>query len=533
MHRLEQAFTLYRGEFCASMESGSGQFYDWVHEKREEYRVNALAAFEALAAAYERRGSYLKALETAQRLLQYDPLDESCHRHVMRALWQKGAPMAALEHYRQWHATCIAEFGEEPDEKTIALYHQIQTAPHQPPANARRAAAAQRILALPAQPNQLVGREQEAIEIAGMLLDPECRLLTLLGPGGIGKTSLAREIALNPNLDVLDGVIFVSLAAVSTPDLLVSVIAEALKLALVADQDPTAQLLAHLAELELLLVLDNMDQLIAGATLLSAIVETAPGVKILVTSRERLQLRLEWCFEVKGLAVPPIGGDSDLEHYGAVKLFAQCASRFPNFSLREQARGVVRICRLVAGMPLAIELAAAQTWAFHCDTIAGRIEHNLSFLATNNRDVMERHRSVRAAFAYSWQLLSADEQRLFRALTVFHGSFDAAAAEQVADGTPAQLIALRNKSLLFMTASGWYVLHELLRQYAREQLQDLPEEAEQLAARHAAYYLRLLNQQEVYIGTGRQQVAGCQPSASGHHAAVARQMHNRRRGRGA
>lgn len=340
-----------------------------------------------------------------------------------------------------------------------------------------------------------IGRDAELALIAERLADQSCRLLTLLGPGGIGKTSLALEAAAAQRERFAHGVYFVALANIDTSDLLGSTIADALGLSRFGEADAEAQLLAFLRERRLLLLLDNFEHLLDGTRLLARILDHAPGVKLLVTSRERLNLLEEWLVPLDGLRVPE--GDQPAqgtEGYGAVALFVQRAARVqPGFTLTPEVwPAVLRICRLVQGLPLGLELAAALVRLMPCAEIAAEIAHSLDVLTSTARDVPDRHRSLRAAFTYSWRTLAPEEQATFARLAVFRGGFRREAAAEVVGASLALLTALVDKSLLTARPSGRYELHEALRQYAAERLADV-DDAEQTADRHSAYYLRLLH----------------------------------------
>jgi predicted ATPase/DNA-binding XRE family transcriptional regulator len=362
---------------------------------------------------------------------------------------------------------------------------------------------------LPISPTPLVGREVELAELARLLRDAHCRLLTLTGPGGIGKTRLAIEAAAGQRKRFSDGVYFVPLASSTSPQFIVPAIADVLGFMFSGQVDPKLQLLNYLGERSLLLVLDNLEHLLEDVGLLAELLQQAPGVKLLVTSRERLNIRGEWLFDVQGLPVPPVNQVDWAEEYSAVGLFVQNARRVQaGFLLKGEERlAVSRICHLVEGMPLGIELAAAWVPVLTCGEIAREIERSLDFLATTMRDVPERQRSLRAAFDYSWSLLSADEAAVLSRLAVFRGGFEREAAEQVAGASLPSLMALASKSLVSRAQNGRYDLHEVVRQYALSHLADDPERELAARDRHCDFYLALLRDREMALKGAAQREA--------------------------
>jgi predicted ATPase/DNA-binding CsgD family transcriptional regulator len=358
---------------------------------------------------------------------------------------------------------------------------------------------------LPAPLTQFIGRQRERQEAARLLADPACRLLTLVGPGGMGKTRLAIALAHQLEVSFADGVLFVPLQAVTSADLLIAAVAEALDVPLAGQGEPLAQLGSYLAEKSLLLVLDNFEQLVTGAAVLSQLLPMAPQVKCLVTSRERLNLGGEWIYPLDGLHTPA-GPELDAwQAYDAVALFGERARQVRwDFSLADEAEHVIEICRLTEGMPLGLELAASWLRTLPCAAVAQEIRHNLDFLTSPLRDVPERHRSMRAVFAYSWHTLPPEEQQVFARLSVFRGGFRREAATAVAQATLPLLTALVDKSLLRLEENGRYHLHELLSQFAYEKLAELPEQCQQTLARHAHTFTRFLGERFALMTSGAQ-----------------------------
>jgi predicted ATPase/transcriptional regulator with XRE-family HTH domain len=358
-----------------------------------------------------------------------------------------------------------------PEELSPAIEPSTPTAPAHP---------------APAEPTSFVGRVAELGQIAAYLADPGCRLLTLVGQGGIGKTRLALRAAAQAQF--AHGVCFVALADISTPELVAPAIAQRLGVQTAEVTDPEIGLVAFLRSREILLVLDNFEQLLAAertasdgpVSLLIRIIDACPRVKLLVTARERLNLQAEWLLPLAGLPVED----------AAVPLFVERARRVqPSFALTGQEAAVAEICRLVEGMPLAVELAAGWAHVLSCEQIAQHIRQNVDFLATRLRDVPERHRSLRALFDGSWRLLTDDQRYLLMRLSVFHGGFTADAAAVLSsefsvlssaeDNSKLKtqnaklltlLAPLVEKSLVSVDPRGRYDLHELARRYAAGQL---------------------------------------------------------------
>jgi predicted ATPase/transcriptional regulator with XRE-family HTH domain len=351
---------------------------------------------------------------------------------------------------------------------------------------------------LPIPPTPLIGRTAELTALSQLLCDPHCRLITLIGAGGMGKTRLAIEAAAQHAADFSGGAYFVPLASLSSSAFLALAIADALGLKFQGQIEPGAQLFNYLLGRSALLVLDNFEHLLGGADLLADIMQCAPQVKLLVTSRERLNLPGEWVFEIHGLPVPGTEHDDRLTENSAVQLFAQCAARARHdFALGPvEVEAAVRVCQAVEGLPLGIELAASWVRVLSCQEIAREIESNLDFLVTPTRHVPQRHRSLRAVFEHSWNLLPPAERELLRQLAIFSGGFRREAAEYVAGATLPGLLALVDKSLVRRTNTGRYDLHEVVRQYALAHLIDDPACEAAARERHSEFYLSLVKAHE-------------------------------------
>lgn len=504
--RLEEAAGLYRGEFLQDLMAGSAPFDEWATLQREWFRGQALEALGRVAAFHIGRGDYRSGLQYARRQVELEPWLERGHRQLMRALSGMGRRSEALAAYESCRQTLAETLGVAPARETTALYEAIRDeeiggrrqtalaapATPQPPAPSHN---------LPRQFTPFVGRQQEREDVHERLDRETCALLTILGPGGVGKTRLAVEVA-GQRLDrYRDGVWFVSLAAVGDPALVPVAIANQLDLPLAGTAAPADQLVDHLRSRHLLLVLDNAEHLLEGLAWLPELLRAASHVQLLVTSRAALNLRAEWLYEVAGLPYPPAFEEAG--SYAAPDLFVQLAQRRePAFTPDDEWEPIVRICQMVEGMPLALELAAAQLPGAACGQIAESIAGNVDHLATTMRDVPTRQRSLRAVFTSSWDLLTAEEKVVLPRLSPFAGAFTADAARAVAGATPDLLQELLDKSFLRLGDVGnRYQMHEVLRHYAAEALG--PERAA-VSRRFAGYYADFAAAQHTLLNSDRQ-----------------------------
>lgn len=503
---LAAAAQLARGEFMESLYlDGCPELEIWLVARREEWRDRVVSVLECLTGYYERRQEPTTAFPFAARLVELIPWHEEAHRHMMRLLAGMGQRTAALQQYETLRRVLAQELGVEPGAETLALYELIRAGTLQPrPARRHN---------LPAQLTTFLGRETELARLLARLHNPDCRLLTLVGPGGMGKTRLALEAAKHL-LDLFkDGVYFVALApiGVGLVELIVPAIADALGFTFAGSVEPERQLLNYLQDQELLLVLDNFEHLTPAAGLVLDILNHAPRVKVLVTSREPLDIRAEWLTRIEGLsyptAYPPTllataEGAHPLLHYSAVQLFVNRAQQAnERFALNAHtAPYVVHLCQMVAGMPLALELATARMQTLGVEVICAYIKANLDFLSTTTHDIAPRHRSLRAVLDWSYSSLSPEEQELFLRLAVFAGGWTLEAAEFVGGvaGTPAEptfelLGRLVTKSLVALesaNSTARYRMLETIRQYALARLAERGID-QKAHADHAAYCLRV------------------------------------------
>lgn len=491
---------LYSGDFLSGFSLPDSQpFDDWQSAETDRLRLLHEEALKNLAVGFERFGELVEAVRVTQRALKANPMEEAAHRRLMRLLARSGKRSEAIRQYDRCVEIIDEELGVEPEEATTQLVEEIRqgrlaelpvaappiTQASPPPQPRQSRIAPTRGLPEPGTP--FVGRQRELEEIRQRFQEDECRLLTLLGPGGIGKTRLAAQAAREFSRKFSHGSCFVSLAEVESIEGAVAACLDRLGIQ-PQPRETRAQLLHYVHDKSLFLILDNAESLSGLSELLDEMHRRAPSTKILVTSRRRLYLPNEWLLEIGGLELPERTDDPKAEEYSAVQLFRHSAMRLNAWKPHPQRlEHVLSICRRVGGVPLAIELAASWTRLLGLPEIDRRVAESLDFLASQSRDLPERHRSIRIVFSGSWQLLTESEQTAFRRLSVFLGEFEHEAAAAVAGVSLAQLLQLIDKSLL-RPSGGRYAMHELMRHYGRELLDQSPAESAQTASLHAAYF---------------------------------------------
>lgn len=498
--KLAAAAALYYGPLLQGFYlDGCPAFDEWLFVKRERLHLQMMELLDELAEGLEANGRFPEAASHTRRQLELDPLHDDAQRRLLRLLAYQGQTSTAFSQYQSFKLLLHNELGIEPDLELVQLVQQIKERtlpiPGQQPVTATSAVHPSN---LPENLTPFFGREAELKQLADRLIDPRYRLITLVGPGGIGKTRLAQEAARNNLHGYEDGAFFVPLAPVERVEDMATAVADALKLPLTnSTQPPQQQLVQYLNDKKILLVIDNMEHLMGGVDLLLDILRRCPGVVLLVTSRQRLDVQAEDMFRLRGLPVPKAAQVEQAGQFAAVRLFCDRAHRLQkSFKLTAQNNpDVVAICRAVEGLPLGLMLAAGWIRDFSVADLAQMIRENADMLQTTMRDIAPQHRSIRAVFDTSWQLLSPVEQEALAKLSVFRSGFTLAAAWEVADVSPLVITRLRYQSLLRGSGNGRYTMHELLRQFSLRELNEQPQVAQQTTIGHGRYFLSLLQDQ--------------------------------------
>lgn len=509
--QLATAVALYNGDFLVGFNvRKAAEFEAWVLLQQERLRQMLLKALADLITFHQQRGQVDAAIRYAQQLLAVDPLQEGIHQQLMTLFVQNNQRAAALAQYEQCVRVLEAELGVEPDAEISALYASIvaeqtdKQTEHTFFVVPRPSAAP--LHNLPAPTTSFIGRQAELSHIEAWLATSNGRLLTIFGPGGSGKSRLAQEAARSYRGEFADGVWFVSLVPLSDMDGVVTAVATAIGLNFSGKETPDAQLLKHLISREMLLVLDNIEHLLTPALLnfITQLTEQAPDLRLLITSRERLRLAAEGLLDLYGLPFPTANDQNALHTemiaYPAVQLFVTRVQHIKaDFKLDKQETAVMRLCQLVGGLPLALELAATWTRVLSVSEIVAEIQRGLDALTSTLRDVPARHRSLRAVIESSWQLLSLAEQTLFAHLSVFRGGFTRTAAQAVANATLIQLMSLVDRSFLRRDTDQRFRRHPLLLQFAQEQLAAQPTEQACKQADHARFFADFVQACEVEL----------------------------------
>jgi predicted ATPase/DNA-binding SARP family transcriptional activator len=534
LERLSRAVALYSGDFLSgfTLPDAPG-FDDWQFFEAESLRLTLSQALQQLHLWHTGQGEYDQALGYVRRWLALDPLHEPAQRELMALYARTGQQAAALRQYEECVRLLDAELGVEPEPETSALYEAIRTRQF-PPAEATPVTVAPpgQLVAAPPEPapvaalpsldsgqarhnlpsptGPFVGRVEELAALDRLFGDPELRLITIVGLGGVGKTRLAvtaaerwiAQAANNSGLSLADGIHFVPLASLAQPEQIVPAIGNVFSLSLRPEARASQQqLLAFLRGKQLLLILDNFEHLLTdeSVSLVQEILAMAPGVRLLVTSRQRLSLQGEQLFPLAGLKVPagntppPVEG---IGAYEALELFRQLALLIqPDFELSgANLMAAVRICQAVQGVPLGIELATGWLELLPAEQIAAEVERSLDFLEAATDEVAERQQSMRAMFATSWHWLEPAEQATLQGLSVFQGGVVREAAQAVTGASLPTLLSLANKSWI-QRQGAQFQMHELLQQYVRAELERQPQALDAARRQHAGYYAQLVAEQ--------------------------------------
>ena len=494
--RLEEAIALYQGDFLAQLSlPDSAAFENWAVARREWLRQRMVEALQGVAAFYEYRQQIEIAQRYARRQVEFEPLQEDGYLRLMRLLATDGQRGAALALYEKLRTLLAQEMRVSPSSQMNELVQQIRQG-YQVPAGTPNPLSLPKMTP-PLALTSLIGRDLELQKLVELLQEPACRLLSLIGPGGVGKSELALWLGGEMMPHFQHGVCFVSLAGVKLADDCLLLLARRFQLLVTDPAVAKTALLNTLQSRHLLLLLDDVDQLNPQASFLLEILQQAAQVKIVVTAHGRLNLPGEWAFCLDGLPLPS-GREEPAADYGAAQLFWQQArqanSRFQPTA--DDWKAIHRICRMVEGNPLGISLAASWVRVISCQAIAAEMENNPHFLTvTPQFGVPAHHHGLTALFANTWQRLTAAQQQLLTRLAIFRDGFTFPAGQNILKLSLTDLAMLIDQSLIGRAGPERYKLPELLHQFAAEKLSEQPPLQRDLRLKHGHYYATFLAEQ--------------------------------------
>lgn len=482
-------------------------FQEWLVLKREKLHRQVLDALVYVTDYYEQTCANEQARHYALRWLELESWDEAAHRCLMRVYAAQGNRAAALAQYDHCCRLLQDEFDSTPGTETTSLYEAIRddivAIFAAPLCNPRTGTP------LPTPPTPLVGRTHELALLRTRLIDPECRLITIVGGFGVGKTHLALEAAQASAPMFREGAVFVPLATVTNPSCVAMTICLALGVVLRESRDAETALIEYLRTREVLLLLDTFEHLLDSASLLARITASAPTVTLLVTAQVPLALQAEWLITLGGLAYPDAVTTEKPDTFAAVQLFLQRACQvaphlgWPGGNLP----AIAQICRYLGGLPLGIELAVNWVRTLSCAEIAAALQQNPDVLTSTAPDIPERHRSLQMVLDATWERLNPNVQRVYCRLAIFEGDFTCEAAAQVAQATLHDLQDLIAASLLHRLADGRYRVHHFVHQDAAMRLGIDSVESAEIAERHARYFAAWLAAQEPLLKGSNQTAA--------------------------
>lgn len=527
MQHLRDAVELYRGVFLEDVRLEKMQeFSNWADHQRERFSGLHSQALEVLIQEYERLEDFAQAAFYARRQVESNGLNEDAHQRLMVLLAKNGREGEALEQFEIYRQLLLETQGRAPKPEMAEVVEKIRRGEYDNGASGARIVAAYHI---PEQLTPFIGREMELAQVIRLLENPSCRLVSLVGLAGVGKTRLATQAVQLTRRLFPDGIYFIPLEAIMPPVQLTEVIGRAFSLVPSGQNDMQALLFDYLRRKRILIILDNFEHLLECKQVLVDLLKELAFVKILVTSRERLALQTECLLELQGMSFPepgtveennPAQDWSVIQRSDALRLLFERASRLrPNTSREgknspgdapplydaEEVTSALRICQLVDGLPLGIELAASWARDFTFSQIADEVHRSLEFLQTTFQDLPERHRSMRASFEHSWELLSESEREVFCKLAVFPGTFTALEAQEVASAALPWLVRLEDKSLVRRVAFGRFDLHPLIRQFAGQKLRQYSRKVEDATRQqHAEFFCSFLGDREMDLKGQRQ-----------------------------
>lgn len=467
-------------------------FNSWLELERNELEYNYQNALKENASNLEKQGGYLKASKNLIKLLEFDWANEEIVRLAMRNAYLGKDADLAIRIYDTFKKALKEELDLEPLKESQDLFTKIKNSEELEHSPIKEQSFTK--LNLPIQTTRFIGRRNDLKNLNVRCASESCRLLSIVGLGGIGKTRLGLELARSQVANYPDGVFFIALADIKA-NMLASIIAKALELNIRSDAQTKTDLLKYLEDKKILLILDNFEHMLAAKEFVSEILNSSPKLTIVITTRVALNIKQEYIYDLRGLNYPLDENEENLANFDAIKLFISSANRvMPSLEFdADNLEIAAKITKLVEGMPLAIELASAWLRIISVEQLYLEVQKSLDMLSNQQNDALYRHRNVRAVFDYSWQRLAKKQQNILKQLAVFEGGFSLEAAEVVAGAHLNYLLNITNESLIRAVTSNRFSMHQLIRKYIREKLDEDETLDKEYKLKHAKYFVKMLS----------------------------------------
>lgn len=474
-----EALNLYQADFMAGINiNDDSEIAYWIETKREHYKLRFLDVLERSLIDYFNRRDIASSKQIAQQLIKHDPYHELGHHILWRILVSQGRLVEAISNIDSYHQLLQNDLGLPFTEETQRITQQIKLA-HQTKRHN-----------IPEAISPFIGREAEIAHIQQLLMKSECSLVTITGIGGVGKSRLAQEFGRSQAGYYINGVTYIALTVISDMVYFQSVLAEALNLPIQNMNDPQQEIESFLAKREMLIIFDNAEHLPSFANAIARLLQIAPSIHIIITSRHKLNLREEWVIPLEGLPI-------NKEIFSpSIDLLIQTAQR--NGHLIEHNQDTVMLCEILQGLPLGIELAGAMINAHNTTELLNDVRHNFDHLQSQWINAETHHKNLRAIFQTTWDKLTSEEQTVLTALSIFDHTFTTNSALVIAQTTSQQLDNLVSWSLLVSRDNSYFDMHAVIRTYSREYQSD-----DALLSRFKKYYLDIIKEAELAF-TGRQ-----------------------------
>lgn len=490
--KVDQALELYRGDLLTGVYiPGSIEFENWRRWENERIRISITEQIEDIIKNKICLGLYHEAEEFSRRLLKIDPINEIANQYYSFSLAMTGHRSPAVKHIQTYRKILKETLGIEPSREFNEIQEWISTGDLEPLESKIKTRHN-----LPAPQTSFLGRENELVQLSELVTNPECRLISLIGMGGIGKTRLSVQ-CIRENLHHFpDGAFFIPLELVTSGEGIFQAIAEAMDFkfdSMVSLINPQTQLLDVIRDLKIMVLLDGFEHLTKSGNLVSTLLNNAPNLRILVTSRHKLNIPGEWVHILEGMTITETHSDPDKDLPEALELFLHRSEQNnPDLVTRKDLISASRICELVEGLPLGIELAAGWTSVLSYSEIANELSTTFEFLDGQSK-TGDKHQNIKAVLTSSWNLLEQSQQIIMAKLSVFQGGFSRQAAKQIAGATLTNLSTLLDKSMLRKNQQGKFEMHAVVHEFCKEIILESPQEFLTIRQKHFQYYAEYLS----------------------------------------